>query len=175
MQDKGIMRVYTELPSWAKGIVVVGGLAIGYIAVTSILNKIKEVNNKAKDEKELNTAKDELQIEIKKGIGPTITRSIAEAMSSAIIEASNDCGTNNDIVFAQFDKVKNQADMLLFVDTFGLRKKVRCPFSTDTRESFWSKYTIPLSLSSVISSELSQNEINKINNKLSSKGIEYRF
>ena len=46
MADKGALRVYTELPSWAKGVVVVGGLVVGYLAVTSILKSIKAKKNK---------------------------------------------------------------------------------------------------------------------------------
>jgi hypothetical protein len=175
MADKGALRVYTELPSWAKGVVVVGGLVVGYLAVTSILKSIKAKKNKEESLAEVNNANSELNTQIKTGKGPTIARSTAEVMANAIVSASNDCGTDEKQIYAQFDKVNNQADILLFVDVFGLRKKVRCPFSDDPRESFFSANTPPMSLSAMINSELDATQIATINNKLASKGITYKF
>jgi len=175
MADKGALRVYTELPSWAKGIVVVGGLVVGYLAVTSILRAIKAKKTEAESKAEISQANTELNTQIKSGNGPTIQRSQAEVMANAIVAASNDCGTDEKQIYAQFDKVKNQADILLFVDVFGLRKKVRCPFSDDPRESFFSSDTPPMSLSAMINSELDTTEIQTLNNKLATKGIKYKF
>jgi len=175
MADKGALRVYTELPSWAKGVVVVGGLVVGYLAVTSIIKAIKSKKTKEESLAEVNNAATELNTQIKSGNGPTIQRSTAEVMSNAIVAASNDCGTDEKQIYAQFDKVKNQADILLFVDVFGLRKKVRCPFSDDPRESFFSADTPPMSLSAMINSELDATQISTVNNKLASKGITYKF
>ena len=175
MADKGALRVYTELPSWAKGVVVVGGLVVGYLAVTSILKSIKAKKNKEESLAEVNNANSELNTQIQTGKGPTIARSTAEVMANAIVAASNDCGTNEKQIYAQFDKLNNQADILLFVDVFGLRKKVRCPFTDDPRESFFSANTPPMSLSAMINSELDATQIATINNKLASKGITYKF
>jgi len=175
MADKGALRVYTELPSWAKGVVVVGGLVVGYLAVTSILKSIKAKKTKEESLAEVNNANTELNTQIQTGKGPTIARSTAEVMANAIVAAANDCGSDEQQMYAQFDKVKNQADILLFVDVFGLRKKVRCPFTDDPRESFFSANTPPMSLSAMINSELDATQIATINNKLASKGITYKF
>jgi hypothetical protein len=175
MADKGIMRVYTELPSWAKGVVVVGGLVVGYIAVTSILKKINANKAKLESEKEVNNVTNELQIEINRGNKPTLSVSTIDAMANAIVAASNDCGTDEKQIYAQFDKVSNQADILLLVQKFGLRKKVRCPFSDDPRESFFSADTPPMSLSAMLNSELDTTELQTLNNKLATKGIKYKF
>jgi hypothetical protein len=175
MADKGALRVYTELPSWAKGVVVVGGLVVGYLAVTSILKSIKAKKTKEESLAEVNNANTELNTQIQTGKGPTIARSTAEVMANAIVAAANDCGSDEKQMYAQFDKVKNQADILLFVDVFGLRKKVRCPFTDDPRESFFSANTPPMSLSAMINSELDATQIATINNKLASKGITYKF
>lgn len=175
MAEKGLMKVYTDLPSWAKGVVVVGGLVVGYMAVTSILKSIKAKKTEAESKAEISQANTELNTQIQSGKGPTIARSQAEVMANAIVSAANDCGTNEKSIYAQFDKVSNQADILLLVEVFGLRKKVRCPFSDDPRESFWSANTPPMSLSAMINSELDATQIATINNKLASKGITYKF
>jgi hypothetical protein len=175
MADKGLMKVYTELPSWAKGVVVVGGLAVSYLAVTAILRKLKESKIKKESLSEVNGATDELQTEINKGKKPTLPRTTIDAMANAIVAASNDCGTDEKKIYAQFDKISNQADILLLVQAFGLRKKVRCPFSDDPRESFFSADTPPMSLSAMLNSELDTTQIQTLNNKLASKGINYKF
>lgn len=175
MADKGLMKVYTELPGWAKGVVVVGGLFVGYLGVNAILRKLKENKIKAEAEREIDNAQTELQKEINKGIRPTLSKTTIDSMANAIVSASNDCGTNEKQIFAQFDKVANQADILLLVQTFGLRKKVRCPFSDDPRESFFSADTPPMSLSAMLNSELDTTQIQTLNNKLATKGIKYKL
>lgn len=175
MTESTIYKYYKDLPQWAKGIVVVGILAGGYAVVTSVLNKINDANNKKKQEKEINTADDDLQNEIRAGRKQTLSNSTLEAMSSAIVEASNDCGTDDGVFVSQFDNIQNESDILAFVKIFGLRQKVRCPFTNDTRESFWSSKTPPMSLSAMLASELSQGQIDTINKKLGTKGIKYRF
>lgn len=175
MAEKGLMKVYTELPSWAKGVVVVGGLAMSYLAVTAVLRKLKESKIKKESLSEINGATSELQAEINSGKKPTLPKTTIEAMANAIVSASNDCGTNEKQIYAQFDKVSNQADVLLLVQVFGLRKKVRCPFSDDPRESFFSADTPPMSLSAMLNSELDTTQMQTLNNKLASKGINYKF
>ena len=174
-ETKGLLRVYEGLPGWARGVVVVGGLTVTYLAVTSILKSIKAKKLEQQSQSEINQAGAELNAQINSGKGPTIQRSQAEAMSNAIVIASNGCGTDNKTIYAQFDKVNNQADILLLVDVFGLRKKERCPFTDDPRESFWSSSTPPMSLSAMINSEMSSTEIATLNNKLATKGITYKF
>ena len=124
---------------------------------------------------EVDSANSELQAEIRSGKKPTINNTTAEAISNAIVSASNDCGTDEKLIFSQFDKVNNQADMLLLVQIFGLRKKIRCVFSDDPRESFMSAYTTPMSLSAMLNSELDTTQLQTLNNKLATKGIKYKF
>jgi len=178
MTESTIYKYYKDLPSWAKGVAIVGGLAMGYAIVTTIYNKINDLNKKAKEEKELNTADAELRNEQQAGRGQTLSNSSLEAMSSAIVQASNGCGTEEDIIVSQFDNLQNEADMLALVKIFGLRDKLRCPFSDDAYGDKWcllSCRTPTMSLSSMIYSELSQGWVDTLNKKLGQKGIKYRF
>lgn len=175
MQDKGLMRIYTELPTWAKGILVVGGGVAIYFGANALLKKLKEDKLKKEAEQDLTNASDELSNLSKTGVVPTISKTTADAIANAIVQASNDCGSDEKLVYAQFDKIKNQADILLLIKSFGLRQKVRCPFSNDPRESFFSANTPPMSLSAMLNSELSASELETLNNKLATKGIQYKF
>ena len=44
---KGFYQYYKDLPSWAKGVVVVGGGVVAYLAVTTIMRKIKQAKETA--------------------------------------------------------------------------------------------------------------------------------
>lgn len=169
------LKYYNGLPSWARGVVVVGGLVVGYIAVNAIIKKVTQNKKDAAALQEINTASGDLNAVISSGTKPTLNNSQLEAMSSAIIEASNGCGTDNNMIYATFSKIKNDADILSFIKVFGLRKKTRCPFTSDTMENFWSSNTMPMSLSAMINSELDTTEIQKINDGFLAKGMKYQF
>ena len=74
---KGFYQYYKDLPSWAKGVVVVGSGVVAYMAVTSIMRKINQAKETAKSMQEVDSANSELQTEIKSGKNPTITNTIA--------------------------------------------------------------------------------------------------
>jgi hypothetical protein len=171
----GALKYYNGLPQWARGVVVVGGLVVGYIAVNAIIKKVTQNKKDAASLQEVNTASGDLNAVISSGTKPTLNNSQLEGMSNAIIEASNGCGTDENMIFATFSKIKNDADILSFIKVFGLRKKTRCPFTSDTMENFWSSNTMPMSLSAMINSELDTTEIQKINDGFLAKGMRYQF
>lgn len=168
-------QYYKELPPWAKGVVVVGGAAVIYFTAKSILDTIRAKKNMAEQLKEVSNANTELIALAKKGIKPTLPQSNYEALSNSLIDAVNGCGTDFDKIKNIFDQLKNQADALLFVKTFGLRKKQRCLFSDDAREGFWSNFTPPMSLSAHLASDLSSSNIATINKMLKAKNITLQF
>jgi hypothetical protein len=175
MAQGKVYDYYNGLPQWARGIVVVGGLVVGYLAVSAVIKKINKSKTDALAQQEISTASGDLNSVIAGGTNPTLNNSQLEAMSSAIIEASNGCGTDNNMIFNTFSKIKNDADILSFIKVFGLRKKTRCPFTADTMESFWSNYTTPMSLSAMVNSELDTTEIQKINDGFLAKAMKYQF
>jgi hypothetical protein len=170
-----VYQYYKELPSWAKGVIVVGGAAVIYFTAKSILDGIKARKNQTALLKEVDNANNELINLRKKGINPTVAQSTLEALSNNLVDAFSGCGTDIQKVKGVFDQLKNQADVLLFVKTFGLRKKQRCLFSGDARENFWSNYTPPMSLSAHLASDLSSSEIASINKMFKAKNITYQF
>ena len=170
-----VYQYYKELPPWAKGIVVVGGVAVIYFTAKSIVGSINEAKNRAIQLKEIDNANNELIALRKKGIVPTLPQSNYEALSNSLIDAFNGCGTDFAKVKSIFEQLKNQADALFFVKTFGLRKKQRCLFSDDAREDFWSNFTPPMSLSAHLASDLSSTDIATINKMLKAKNITLQF
>lgn len=170
-----VYQYYKELPPWARGVVVVGGAAIIYFTAKSIVDSINAKRSQAAQLKEIDNANNELIALRRKGINPTLPQSNYEALSNSLVDAFNGCGTDFGKVKGIFDQLKNQADALFFVKTFGLRKKQRCLFSDDPRESFWSNFTPPMSLSAHLASDLSSGDIATINKMLKAKNITLQF
>ena len=76
---------YKELPAWAKGVVVVGGLAVTYIFVSQIISRIKKQASDKLNQQGLESAKDDLSELKKKGIKGTLTKAQTDAMADAIL------------------------------------------------------------------------------------------
>jgi hypothetical protein len=175
MAKAKLMEVYNGLPNWAKGVVVVGLLGVTYIVGSQVLSAIRRKKDEKKQLEEINVASNDLNALSRAGVKPTLSNSAYEAISAAIIDAVNGCGTSMAKILSQFEKMKNDADVLMLIKVFGLRKKQRCVFSDDPREDFWSSQTPPMSLTAHLQSDLSVSDINEINKTLSKKGIKYQF
>lgn len=170
-----VFQYYKELPPWAKGVVIVGGLAVTYIFASQIIGGIRRKKDAQKQLAEVNTAKNDLKELAKVGIKPTLSASQLEAMCAAIIDAVNGCFTSNNKIEAQIAKLNNDADVLALISQFGLRKKIRCVFSGEPREDFWSQYTPPMSLLAHLQDDLSAGDIKSLNSILAKKKINYNF
>lgn len=110
----------------------------------------------------------ELQKLAQQGVTPTITNTQAEDFSSALVTAFDDCGTDNATVTAVFSALRNQADILLLVSTYGVRDYKGC-FDGD----WFSDHS--RNLAQALTSELSGSELSDINSMLSARGITYQF
>lgn len=163
-------QYYNGLPTWGKGVVIVGG---GMIAWFGILNPIRKVIiNKlsiAKWTKEGREAGDQITILRKQGIRPTISEAQAESFSNSLVKSFNDCGTDEDAVYRVMSQLKNDADVYLLINKYGVRKYAGCgPWNLfqGSQES---------SLSGAISDELDSQEKQNVNNILEHRGIKFRF
>jgi predicted GNAT family N-acyltransferase len=76
---------YKELPAWAKGVVVVGGLAVTYIFVSQIISRIKKQASDKENRQAVESAKDDLQDLSKRGVKPTLTKAQTDSMADAIL------------------------------------------------------------------------------------------
>ena len=56
-----VFEVYKDLPSWAKGVVVVGGIAIVYFTTKSFLKRIKQSAEKNKSMETVISQKNEVK------------------------------------------------------------------------------------------------------------------
>lgn len=166
-----VFDYYKELPSWAKGVVVIGGLGVAYIFASQIIRKIKENAQKSKLEKSVNDAKNELNALVKNGVKPTITKSQADGFADRIVKQF----TGADLLLQSFptiksvfNQLKNDADYLLLKQQFGLRSY------NDAFNLFGWNQVKNVTLEAAIQDELTQGSIDSLNQILASKGITYR-
>jgi hypothetical protein len=161
-------EIYNGLPSWAKGVVVVGGALLGFIVVKSILNKIKATADLKKEEEIKNQAANEIKNLYNQGIKQTIPNVQLESLASEIKQAFDGCGTDTNTLYRSFEKLQNEADLQALIKIYGVRKYDACNWAMDFGDK-------QLNLSSSIIDECSSSEVSKINAILGKRGIKFRF
>jgi hypothetical protein len=157
---------YTELPSWAKGVVVVGGLAVTYIFVSQIISRIKKQASDKENKQAVESAKDDLQGLSKRGVKPTLTKAQTDAMADAILNQYKNADLllqSYSVTERQFNKLKNDADYLLLKTSWGVRTYPDAFFGSVSN----------VTLEAAIQNELFNSSIDKLNTLLSKKGINY--
>lgn len=171
------MKFYNDLPNWAKGVVAIGGVLIVGVFGFKIYTDIK----RKKDLKEAGKSADEADAELKnlnsKGIKPTINNTQATNFATSLSQAMNGCGTDENMIYSIFSKMKNEADVYLLIRQFGVRYYTPCPASNPVS---YAKYLLNDKafggdLSTWLSYDLSSFEIKKINTILSNNKIKYQF
>jgi hypothetical protein len=162
-----VYQYYKELPSWAKGIVVVGGIAIIYFATKQTIARLRKQSEGKDAKNSVEDAKNELQQLSNDGIRPTITKSQADAYAEKIVKQFKGADLllgSYDVVNQIFKELKNNADFLLLKSAFGVR----------TYDDAFFGQVKNVTLESAIQDELTQFRINDLNKTLSKKGITYR-
>jgi hypothetical protein len=172
------VQFYNSLPPWAKGVVVVGGLAITYVIINGIVKKIKADASLKKERGTVDFQNQELQNIINAGIRPTFPQSQyaqwadeiqnqfdgcdVSPFSDSIGFFSNSGATLKSIV----DNLENDADFLALQTAYDIRTYDQCG---------WWMGNVTGTLSKAVNDELATNEIAKINEILESKGITYKY
>lgn len=170
-----VVRIYEDLPPWARGVVIVGGLTIVYFTSKSVVASI----NAAKARKEANKtnidAQNNLEQLAQQGVKPSYQSSQYKSWADQIAAQFDGCDwsvgmaglilTESGRVLNEICKqLKNDADFLSLETAFGLRTFSNCgPFS--------GKFTG--TLPGAVASELSSWEIGTINGTLKTNGIKF--
>lgn len=172
-----VFNYYKDLPSWAKGVVVVGGLAVVGIAVYSIIRKLKKDSEMRLALQESNYANDELNVLASQGIKPTLNNSQIKSMINAIVDAVGGCGTDEQRIYDTFSKLNNEADLKLLIKLWGVQSFEPCPIQSPISYSKWlvDNSSIGGSITQILTSELSNSELKKVNSILANKGIKHKF
>ena len=168
---------YKDLPSWAKGVVVVGGIAIVYFTAKSFIKRIRTQADEKRSLQESTNADNELIDLNNRGIKPTLTDSNITSIINSLKDAMNGCGTNEKRVYDDFSKLNNEADVKLLIRNWGVQYYQPCAGSQPISYSkwLWNDKSFGGSISEWLNYDLSTSEINKVNDILAKKGIKHKF
>tara|TARA_R110000868_G_scaffold101361_4_gene279085 strand:+ start:2664 stop:3224 length:561 start_codon:yes stop_codon:yes gene_type:complete len=182
-----VYEIYKDLPSWAKGVVVIGGIAIVYFTTKSFLKKIKDSATQKKAMEVVVEQKKEIKDLETTGLIATFKDSQYKAWADALQNQFDGCDFNISdwvspilaiwnyynysnsgkklvMIIAKF---KNDLDFLKLSTAWGIRTYDQCGWGMGNVEN--------ATLSKAVSDELNNGEISKINDALSKQGIKYRF
>lgn len=172
--QKKLFTNYNELPSWARGVIVVGGLLVVGLSINGILRKFKREADLRKAQKDIEAANDALQELNTQGVVSSFTKSQYDAWANEILDAFKDCSWSPTLgsslssecrlvngIFKQFN---NDKDFLELVGSWNLRTYPDC--------GWWDVTNV--TLLGAIRNELQQHEIDYLNRTLSQRLINYR-
>ncbi len=168
MANSGVYKVYSELPAWAKGVVVIGGIAIVYFTGRTIYRSIDKKVSAKKDAQTVRDVKDEIRQSQQNGKKQTYPDSQYKAWADSIEKAFDGCDpfeTAQNTINRAVRELKNDTDWLKLVDAYGVRTYDQCG---------WWMGTFTGNLYSAISDELDSAEKSYINKLLSERGITYK-
>lgn len=187
------MAASTEIPGWAKGVLLITGAAavafVGYKIYKAVQNFEKQKGSRLEDK----AVSSDLKTLISQGKGPTISSSQAAALANEIFSAMDGWGTDNKQIIAALNNAKNDADVLAIIDAFGTKEissgalnpepnyKGRLPgaiVSEMPREGHgllnWATFIVNpvVGLATISNGDIGINTVNEMFNK---KGIKFRF
>lgn len=177
--EQTFFKYYKDLPQWAKGVVIVGGVAISALVAYTVIKKIKAASDAAKAKRNLKNASVDLKNLIKQGIKPSYPNSQYNAWVSQLVSQFDGCDFSatfysNSIPFASdsfmvlakiIKQLNNDADWLTLVQTYSIKKFDQCGWGTGDFEG---------DLYSAITNELSTKETSELNKILQTRNISYR-
>jgi hypothetical protein len=176
MKNK-VYTYYTELPDWAKGVVVVGVLGVSYIVISRTIARIRK-NKDIKDSgKEADYASQDLIELAKRGIRPTLDRTQMEILIKSLEQSMNGCSYSQSKIENAFKKLNNEADLKLLIRDFAVRFYQPCAISSPISYGIYltDNKHFGGSLATWLNYDLDSSDINSINKILANKNINFKF
>lgn len=160
-------KIFSDLPGWAKGIIAV--VAIGGVAALgfAIYRGVKKRLSLAGAFDEKRKVKDELKNLGEKGIKPTLTEAEYAAMANQLVASFDGYGSKVSEIYKVFDKLKNDADVMKLIDSYGIREISSGRFNPEPN--------FKGTLAGAITEEMAGQEIAFANSVLKKKGIKITF
>ena len=168
MKDTVAYKYFAGLPPWARALVLIVILGITVMIILWIKKMIKDQKDKGERKSQfINDFKDYCT----GGGAPSYPATSYLTMADAIYQAgcySVGCiGTDEDAIVSEFDKVKSTCDAIMLVQAFGKR------FERGTVCYWGSCEEDKKELGGWLRTELSDFWVNKINEGLKGKGVNF--
>jgi len=172
-----IIGYYKELPSWSKGVVAIGGIAIIGIVGYTIYRRVKTNLDIKINLKESDSASDDLRKLETQGVRPSLNNSQIMSIINSLKDAMNGCGTNEQRVYDDFSKLNNDADVLLLLKLWQVQYYEPCSATSPISYARWmfNDKAFGGNLSEWLNYDMTATEIKQINSILAKKGIKHKF
>jgi len=184
MAQGKVFSYYTQLPNWAKGVVIVGSLGVTYLFASQIIKIIRKDADKRKAEEGLKDTREEQTKLEEAGVLRSFPKSTYKGWADNIEEQFTGCDMTSPIIpsntvgipyisgwsgsavtlYNILNELKNDLDFVDLIDAFGNREYNDCIFGT-----------VKGNLYKAVSNELNTTEIRGMNDTLKTKGIKYKF
>lgn len=158
-------KYFKDLPPWAKGVVVVGGGVALYFASKGIIDRIKANAQNKNYRQSVDNARKDLDALLKSGMKLSYSQSVYDGYVSTLLAAFNGWGTSTYHTFGVFAKMKNNADVLKLIATYGIQ----------TIKGGWMQSDYTSDLPGAISEEMDWIEIRALNKIMKDNGVSYQF
>lgn len=182
MAQSNTLKVWQDLPPWAKGVIAVGGLAVLYFAGRGLLKKFKSDADKKKALETLNTQSTELKKQLQTGVKPSYNDSQYKAWADKLQNQFTGVDFKQNIIDKDVpligmwsgsgkvakdivSQLKNDVDFLKLNQAFGVRSY---------SEGFLLG-TFTGNLTQAMNDELDRGEVLGLNNIMAKNKITYRF
>lgn len=178
---------YRELPPWAKGVVIVGGLFVVYLAGNAVLRKLKQAKDAREARDNVRNAEAERRRLQAQGIRPSYAPSQYSTWANSIEQAFDGCDPSGQLAWGAdsplgavsfwstsgykvatiLAQLKNNLDYLNLTTAWGIRTYDACGWFTGN--------VTDVDFAKAISDELTAREIGNLNEILKKKGITYKL
>lgn len=133
---------FSQLPTWAKGVVAVIGIAtiagVGFVLYRTIKKTVEGIKEGKEERDFQKETQQELDVLLETGQQPTLSDSQAISLANMVEASLSGCelsGTEELVSKEILAKVNNQADWLKLQKTFGIRNIDNCGVWTgDTKQ-----------------------------------------
>jgi hypothetical protein len=183
MKENKALELWNGLPTWAKGVIAVGGVAIVYFAGRGIWKQFRKSKDTEKQRESLRTQRQEINQLQNLGQRPSFPQSQYKSWADRIQNQYDGADFKQNLfdydipvlgtwsgsgkVTAQIiSQLKNNLDFLKLSEAYGVR-------TYDQAGWFTGDFTG--NLTQAINDELDSGEVNALNNMLKKQGITYRF
>lgn len=166
-------KYYEQQPAAVKVIVVAAVGLLGY----SIYRKFKRDEDEREALRGAVAAQSELNELANQGIHPSYDDSQFLVFVSALTDAMNGCGTDEETIYSVFENMQNEADVRKLITMFGLQYYEPCAIESPLSFALWqfNSKAYGGDLSTWLHYDLSAGDIDKINEILEGNGITYKL
>lgn len=186
MAKEKALEVWSGLPTWAKGIIAVGGLAIIYFTARTIVKKISASKESQDSKESVKDATNDRASLLRKGLRPSFNQTQYKGWANSMEQSFEGCDPFGNITWGAdsplgkvsywsksgynvakiFTQLKNDIDFLDLVVAWGVRTYDECGILTGNVEN--------VDLFKAIDHELTDAERRDLNKILAKKGITYK-